>query len=112
FTHLATNATRVVWAALNLELGKKGPKSEISISAKDFDYFFADTPAGSPAFKGKASAQTNLLSFMSQEQLNLMGPYFDKLVLKLADTYMKDYGNAIALNAKVSDIRKDPKGNL
>ena len=112
FTHLSMNATRVVWAVLDLDVSKKGPKNEIAISAHDFEYFYPDIPNSKPTFKGKATGKTDILKFMSQEQLNLSAPLFDRIVVQLAQVYLKDYGNALTLDVKVSEIRKDPRGNV
>lgn len=111
-THLSMNATRVLWAAFDLDVSKKGPKNEISIAAHDFEYTFPEDWGEKPTFKGTLTGKTDILKFMSQTQLNVTAPLFDRIVKELASSYLSDYGDAVSLDVKITDIRKDSRGNV
>jgi len=112
FTHLSMNAARVVWAAMDIDLSKKGPKNEIEISVRDFEYFYPELPGATPTFKGTATGRTDILRFLSQSQLNVVAPVLDTVIAEFAKPFLSDFGNAITLNVKVTEVRKDPKGNV
>src|SRR5579859_5311965 len=73
-THLSMSSSRVLWTAFDLDTSKRGPKNEMAISVRNFEYVYPELAGATPTFKGTATGKTDILkivSFIAQDLLHL-----------------------------------------
>lgn len=110
FNRVETNAQRALHVDLAMDYRKKGPDGDASILIPKLSY---DYPVGGlPRTQAQISLGFNLLNLIPQEQINQMGPAADQIVAEFAKDYLRQYGAAATIDARVTRKDVDAQGNL
>lgn len=105
-----TNADRAVAVEATVDYSKKGPDGDAVIKIEPVKY---DYPiGGEPKTEANVSMKFNLLNVMTRDQINQMGPQADKMIAYFAKDWMKRYGPAAKIDARITRKDVDAQGNL
>jgi len=108
FTKLATNDQRAVDVAVKLRYQKKGPRGELDVDLQELVYSFPEAPGSIPETRAKLAIKVNLLNFLSQKDINALGPQADKFIAGYLEDYRRRYGSAATLDIRMT--HKDYEG--
>ncbi|OGR85363.1 MAG: hypothetical protein A3J74_02165 [Elusimicrobia bacterium RIFCSPHIGHO2_02_FULL_57_9] len=111
FSKVTVNESRAVELAFSVSLHKKGTKGEASLEIPELRYHFPEA-GGEPELVGKLALKFDVLSVVTQEQVNEMGPSADRWVKEFADEYARKYKGAARVDARITHKEVDDKGNL
>lgn len=109
FVKIVTNADRVLEARGTASYSKVGNKNSFTATVSDLSYVYGNGSA--PTTKFKANAAIDLTKSMTQDQINEIAPQLVAMVESSAKENLKEFGNAVTVVAKVTEEKKDAKGN-
>ena len=89
---------------------KIGATNALEVKVDEVSYEYGDGTA--PTTKISGSISLDLLKLISQQDINGMAPSVEDMVKGFAQNFTQDYGNAVAVDAKVSDKQMNEKGDL
>lgn len=112
FSELATNAVRAVKALLSLDYRKEGEGGSVAFKVDRLSYSYPETEGAKPETEVKASVELDMLRVLSREQINAMGPAAAEFVKEFAGTLTKRLGPAATVDARVTRLEKDERGDL
>lgn len=109
FGRVETNADRALAMSASVDYAKRGPNGSATVTGSvDYDY----PVGGVPRTKADLNLGFNVLNVVEQRTINQFGPMADKMVAGFAQDFLSEYGQAAAVNAKVTRRDVDAAGNL
>ena len=115
FSRISTNEKRAVDVQVGSRFSKTGAAGSLRANINNLEYTYPDQQGCAqlpPRLQLDFDAAFNLLNFMTQEEINKMGSSLEKEFLNLIMDFVRDYGDAAQIDAKITKKNLDDKGNL
>lgn len=109
FTALNTDDKKTLDFGVRANYSKAGKTNKLEIALRNMKYTFGD--GQNPKVSGQLVIATDLIKAFSQESINELGDSLADLAKEFASDYGKEYGEALKLDAKLVNVKKDEKGN-
>ena len=109
FTTLNVDTTRALDFGANLYLNKKGSANEVTVKMVNVEYHYNN---GAPVAQGQASVETDLVKAMGQNSLNDLAAGLAEEAERMGKTAGTEYGDALTIDAKITELVKDQKGDV
>jgi len=109
FQDIRTNETHTLALALNGLYRKFGSQNRLEIRLDNVSYNYGNGTA--PTTNVVGGIGIDLTKLMPQEDINLIVPEVESMLQNVAQSYARDYGDAVNISAKVLDKQQDAAGN-
>jgi hypothetical protein len=110
FANVEVNAERAVSINASGLFRKLGSENTLEIKVDEFSYNYGDGTA--PVTKIKASFGIDLLKIVDQKSINELAPTMDEMVKGFAENFTQQYGDAVTIDAKITDKQVTEAGDL
>lgn len=110
FTDLLANDERALKFGVNFNYAKQGSKNKVVIAIDEIRYDYGN--GVNPLAQGSVSIQTDLIKAFGLEAVNGIGEALDEIATEFAKDIGKEYGDALIVEAKTSNLVKDQAGNI
>ncbi|WII72495.1 hypothetical protein QJS83_01255 [Bdellovibrio sp. 22V] len=110
FTDLNVDAVRALDFGINVAITKEGAENKLALQLKDASYHYGDGSA--PTVQGRLLMRLDLVKAFGQPTLNDLGAQLEDIAKGAVAEYGKKYGEAVAVDVKMEDVKKDAEGNL
>jgi hypothetical protein len=107
FTDLNIDSEKTLDFGLLGSVWKIGPKNELNLDLKSFEYHYLPSPHG--AFSG--SLGLDLIKLLGQEEFDSMADGLAGVVTEAAKDAVTEYGDAVTIKAAVEELNKDAEGH-
>lgn len=110
FDDVQVNAERALSLKAHGAYRKMGTANVLGLNINEISYNYGDGTAPLSVVDG--SVDLDLLKIIPQTQINEMAPMINEILADLARNLGKDYGDALAVEAKVLEKNVNEKGDL
>lgn len=110
FTDLNVDAVRALDFGLEANFYKKGAVNELTLQLANWEYHYGN--GSQPTAQGTVSLQSDLVKALGQQFVNELATDLSSFVENAGKSFGEKYGEALALEAKMSELTKDANGNV
>ena len=110
FTALKVDTVRALDFGVSALVTKKTADSQVAFKVKNASYTYGDGTA--PTVKADLSLSLDLVKAFGQESLNQLGTGLEEIAKDVIAQYGEKYGDALALDVKMIEMKKDGEGNI